>query len=301
MTAIPPTPPTPPTTTLADDPQHKVVLQISDVHILAAGLLNDAVDTLDNLSRVIAQIDAAGRVPDAVIFSGDLADKGEPQAYERFRAAAGPWVARMGVPCVYLPGNHDARPAFRAHLLDWEANEEPIDQVIWADGLRIIALDSTVPGRTHGELRADQLTWLAAELAAPAPLGTLVVLHHPPIPGPSHLLNRIALRDPLALADVVRGTDVMMVLAGHAHYPSGGVLGGVPVWVSSATAYQMDVPVIGANRSIRGVQGSAFTWVDVFEGSAVATHVPLIPADRVLYDHPVEVLRRGLEAEVSRA
>lgn len=299
MTAVPPT--TNPNGPAPSEAQHKVVLQISDVHILAAGLLNDAVDTFDNLARVIAQIDDAGRVPDAVIWSGDLADRGEPHAYERFRAVVEPWVARMGVPSVYLPGNHDARPAFRTHLLGWEASEEPIDQVIWSDGLRIVALDSTVPGKIHGELRPDQLTWLAAELAAPAPLGTLVVLHHPPIPGPSHLLNRITLRDPLPLAGVVRGTDVMMVLAGHSHHSSAGVLGGVPVWVSSATAYQMDVPVVGANRLIRGVQGSAFTWVDVFGGSAVATHVPLIPADRVLYENPVEVLRRALESEAPRS
>lgn len=280
---------------------HKVVLQISDVHILATGLLNGAVDTFDNLTRIIRQIDDAGKVPDAVIFSGDLADKGEPRAYERFRAVVGPWVARMGIPSVYMPGNHDARPAFRAHLLGWEANEEPIDQVIWSDGLRIVALDSTVPGKVHGELRSDQLTWLAAELAAPAPLGTLVFLHHPPIPGPSPVLNKITLYDPLPLADVVKGTDVMMVLAGHSHHPSAGALGGVPVWVSSATAYQMDVPAVGANRSIRAVQGSAFTWVDVFEGSAVATHVPLIPADRMIYESPVERLRSAFEAEATGA
>jgi 3',5'-cyclic-AMP phosphodiesterase len=295
VTFLPPT--TNPNGPAPANAPHKVVLQISDVHILAAGLLNGAVDTFDNLARVIAQIDDAGRVPDAVIFSGDLADKGEPKAYQRFRAAVEPWVARMGVPAVYLPGNHDARPAFRAHLLGWEANEEPIDQVIWSDGLRIIALDSTVPGKIHGDLRPDQLTWLAAQLAAPAPLGTLVVLHHPPILGPSQVLNRITLRDPLPLAEVVRGTDAMMVLAGHSHHPSAGVLAGVPVWVSSATAYQMDVPVIGANRLIRGVQGSAFTWVDVFGGSAVATHVPFLPADQVLYENPVGDLRRALEAE----
>ncbi|MCL2395791.1 MAG: metallophosphoesterase [Acidimicrobiaceae bacterium] len=295
------TPPTNPRGPAPPESRHKVVLQISDVHLLAAGLLNRAVDTYDNLLRVIAQIDDGGKVPDAVIFSGDLADKGEPGAYQRLRAAVEPWVSRMGVPAVYLPGNHDARPAFRTHLLGWEANEEPIDQVIWSDGLRIVALDSTVPGRTHGELRPDQLTWLAAELAVPAPLGTLLVLHHPPIPGPSSLLSWIALRDPGPLAEVVAGTDVVMVLAGHSHHPSAGVLGGVPVWVSSATAYQMDVPVIGANRVIRGVQGSAFTWVDVFEGSAVATHVPLIPADRVLYESPVESLRRAISLEASGA
>jgi 3',5'-cyclic-AMP phosphodiesterase len=296
VTSIPPA-----SRSTANPPLRKVVLQISDVHVLAAGLLNGIVDTSDNLARVMRQIDAGGKVPDAVIFSGDLADKGEPNAYERFRAAVEPWVARMGIPAVYMPGNHDARPAFRAHLLGWEANEDPIDQVIWSDGLRIVALDSTVPGKTHGELRPAQLTWLAAELAAPAPLGTLVVLHHPPIPGPSEVLSQITLRDPAPLADAVRGTDVLMVLAGHSHHTSAGVIGGVPVWVSSATAYQMDVPVVGANQSIRGVPGSAFTWVDVFEGSAVATHVPLFPSDRALYDSPVDVLRRALELEAPEA
>lgn len=275
----------------------KLVLQISDTHIVAEGLLNGSVDTLANLQSAMAQIDEAGRRPDAVVFSGDLTDQGEPEAYRRFRATVEPWIARMGVPVVYLPGNHDARPAFRAVLLDWEPGDEPIDQVVWSGGLRIVTLDSTVPGKAHGELRPAQLTWLAAQLAHAAPLGTLLVLHHPPIPGPNPVLNEITLHEPSALAEVVAGTDVLMVLAGHAHHSSAGVLGGKPVWVSSATAYQMDVPVVGANKVIRGMRGSAFTWIDVFDGYAVASNVPLIGSDRLLYDTPVEALRASLGLE----
>ncbi|WP_246271743.1 hypothetical protein [Amycolatopsis acididurans] len=48
-------------------------------------------------------------------------------------------------------------------------------------GLRIIALDSSVPGHGHGELSGGQLDWLARELATPAPDGTILAPHHPPL------------------------------------------------------------------------------------------------------------------------
>ena len=51
------------------------------------------------------------------------------------------------------------------------------------DGLRIIALDTSVPGYHHGELTDAQLAWLADVLATPAPHGTLLALT-PPLPVP---------------------------------------------------------------------------------------------------------------------
>jgi len=204
----------------------------------------------------------------------------------------------MAVPALYLPGNHDARPAFRAQLLGWEENEDVIDQVIWVGGLRVIALDSTVPGAAHGELDDSQLDWLEGELVTPAPLGTLVALHHPPIPGPSPFLNDIILRQPERLAEAMAGRDVRMVLAGHTHHASAGVLGGVPVWVATASAYQIDV-LAGAAEVLRGIPGSAFTRIDITRSSAVATHIAVPASDEVVYEVGFETIRRYMRGEVS--
>jgi Icc protein len=278
---------------MLSQPGHKVIIQISDTHITSGENLHGAVDSLANLAAILSSVEHGGSRPDLLLFTGDLADKGEPEAYRRFRATVEPFAERMGVPVLLVPGNHDERAPFREHLLDGEPTAEPIDQVRWIDGLRVIALDSTVPGRPHGELADAQLAWLAAELATPAPGGTIVALHHPPIGGPAEFGGIITLHGNERLAEAVRGTDVLMIVAGHTHHASAGALGGVPVWVATATAYQMDVLAAAADV-MQGKAGSAFTRIDVQDGAAVATYVPVL-AGSPLYSIEWETVARFIE------
>jgi 3',5'-cyclic-AMP phosphodiesterase len=274
------------------------IVQVSDVHVVGDGLLYGVVDPLANLTAILELIDSSGAPPDAVIFSGDLADRGEATAYRRFRAAAAPFLARWEAPVVYLPGNHDLRAPFREHLLGLDPISDTVDEVVWTGGLRIVALDSTVPGASHGELSDAQLSWLTDVLSDPAPLGTLVVLHHPPIPGPIEIMNEIGLRAPEQLAAVLAGTDVSMVLAGHAHHTSAGTLAGIPVWVGTATAYQMDVAA-GARGTVRGRSGSSYSRIDITSAGPVATNVALPGGGEVLYEISADELRRAFASEVS--
>jgi 3',5'-cyclic AMP phosphodiesterase CpdA len=214
------------------------------------------------------------------------------------RVLVEPFAARLGVPVMYLPGNHDTRPAFRANLLDLEASEDNSDQVTWCEGLRVIGLDSTAVGGHYGELDDEQLVWLDAELAKPAPFGTVIAFHHPPIPGPIEAINLLGLRDPERLTAVIAARGVKMLLAGHTHHASAGVLGGVPVWVATATAYQVDVPASGTGV-LRGIPGSGFTRVDVTEAGAVATHVQVLPSEHHLYDVDLELMRRAITGQAS--
>jgi Icc protein len=260
----------------------KVIVQVSDMHITGEGLLYDRVDSLGNLVTILSCIERAGAAPDLLLFTGDAADDGTPAAYRRFRGTVEPFAERLGAPVLYVPGNHDARAAFREHLLDGEPAEDTIDQVLWLDGLRIVALDSTAPPGDHGELEDQQLSWLKTELATPAALGTILALHHPPIGSPSGFLNMLALRAPERLAAAIAGTDVLMIVAGHNHQASAGLLAGVPVWVAAASSYQMDV-LAGAAGITQGLAGSAFSRIDVADGSAVAAHIPVLDGRSPLY------------------
>ena len=124
------------------------------------------------------------------------------------RAIVEPVPDRLGVPVVYAAGNHDDREAFRAHLLDEAPSREPLDQVVRVGTLRIIVLDSTVPGQAHGSLRPGQLAWLRAELAEPVPAGTVLALHHPPLPSAAPLAASIPLLHREELGDAIAGPDV---------------------------------------------------------------------------------------------
>lgn len=254
-------------------PKHTLI-QFSDVHIVPDDeLLHGSVDSLANIKQALDIVEQSAINPAALLFTGDLADGGQLAAYQRLRAVVQPVAARTCAPVLYVMGNHDERHAFRTGLLGMAPCDEPYDYVSWVGGLRIIVLDSTEPGLPHGELSADQLAWLGDELATAAPDGTVLVMHHPPLPSPVRLVDAITLVDPDRLAAVVAGRDVRIIVAGHAHHPSSGLLGGVPVWVSGATAYSSDVLAPGGVH--RGIVGAQCSRIDVYSDTTVATAVPL--------------------------
>ena len=180
-----------------------------------------------------------------------------------------------GASVIYLPGNHDDRGAFRRHLLGGSGSgSSPVNQTHWRDGLRIIALDSTVPGEDYGNLDDQSLGYLRSELARTAPDGTIVALHHPPVPSPIQPMARIALRNPERLREEIVGSDVRIVICGHYHHAALGMLGAVPVWVSPATAYLADTT---STQVFQGRPGAAFSRIDLTGSSTIATVIP-IPA-----------------------
>jgi Icc protein len=248
------------------------LLQISDVHISAGGQRWPRIDQLANLERLLALVQVSGLRPEALVLTGDLADDGDGSSYRMLKERLQPFADDVGAKIVWLPGNHDDRRAFRRHLLEVAPAEGPIDQVAWLGGLRIVALDTTVPGEEHGELSDDQLAWLAGELAAPAPEGTIVALHHPPVASPIVSMAAIALAEPERLGRVVEGTDVSLIVAGHNHHASAGMLGSVPVWAAPASAYQSDVL---SDAKFRRLAGCAFTRIDVVDGHPLASLVPV--------------------------
>ncbi len=256
-------------------PEH-FILHVSDTHFVGDGqLLHDRIDSDRNLAELFQGFAKANARPEAIVFTGDLADTGRPDAYERLRAIVEPAAERLGAQIIWVMGNHDERTAFRRGLLDQEGDPaEPIDRVFDVNGLRIIALDSTVPGLHHGELTDAQLEWLANELAVPAPDGTLLALHHPPVPSPLGLLALVELRDQERLAEVIRGTDVRGILGGHLHYSTNTTFAGIPVSVASATCYTQDLAV--AYPAARGQDGGqSYNLVHVYGDRVLHSVVPI--------------------------
>ena len=255
-------------------PRH-FLLHLSDPHLLGGTApLHGVVDSDALLRQLFDEVRASGARPEAVIFTGDLADRGEPEAYAKLRAIVEPACQALGAKVIWAMGNHDNRENFRTGLLDLPADDAPVDHMYFINGLRIITLDTSVPGFHHGELSPDQLEWLQSELATPAPDGTILALHHPPVPSVLDLAVLVELRDQAALAGVLRNSDVRAILGGHLHYSTTATFAGIPVSVASATCYTQDLNVpVGGTRGRDG--GQAFNLVHVYEHTIVHSVVLL--------------------------
>lgn len=256
----------------------QTLLQISDAH-----LEREPGSADDRLDEAVAMVDASGLAVAAVLVTGDLSEDGSPESYRRLRARLDPLAARLAAPLIVLPGNHDDVATLRAEMVAGE----PVDRVVELDGLRVVTLDSTVAGVHHGELTDDQLEWLADALAVRSPRGTILALHHPPIPSVHPVLDRLALREPERLAATIARTDVRLVVCGHAHAVSTATIAGVPVWSGPALAATTDVlPPEGRARSLRGRGG--LSRIDLFGDTTVASFLPLVPQPDLIYDEPLD-------------
>jgi Icc protein len=242
------------------------ILHLSDTHITAAtGPNRDGVDSRESLRRMLHD---CGELPglDAVVVSGDVADDGSPEAYADALDLIGAFARPRGIPAIFSTGNHDDRKPFTAVL--GSGHPDPHSQfdsaggeraaVTMVAGYRIITLDSLVPGKAYWEISAAQLEWLRGVLAEPAPYGSVLVFHHPPIVVPGVAVQRaFGLLGSAGLADAIRGTDVRLLLCGHFHLQLFGLLAGVPVWVTPGVVNRIDLTAApGTERAARGASAS---------------------------------------------
>jgi Icc protein len=256
-----------------------LIIQISDVHLTVDGRMAHVQNSetcagpMDNLVSGLALLEGTGIRPDLFVLTGDLADEGDATCYQDLSRVFKDVAAADGPGAIFLPGNHDARRAFRCHLLEEEGEASgPINQVRWVGGLRILALDSTVPGKDHGYLDDETLAFVQDSLSTPAPDGTLIAFHHPPIPSPIDEMTSCSLMQPDRLSAAVEGSDVRLIMCGHNHHEAWGNLGSVPVWTSPSSAFRADM----TNQTLfRAVPGSAFSRIDIDDQGIRASVFPI--------------------------
>jgi 3',5'-cyclic-AMP phosphodiesterase len=249
------------------------ILHLSDPHLTGHGLDEDGVDAAAALDRILHDARFVADL-DCVVVSGDIADDGSVEGCTAVRERVGRFAADRGIPHIYTTGNHDTRAAFAAVFGSGHLSDEGVDvgqlyepagteRAACSDvlGLRVITLDSLVPGSVHGAITEAQLSWLRSVLAQPAPAGSIVVLHHPPISLMSPWMQAIVLQNAEVLGTALAGTDVRAVLCGHLHLQLSGNLNGVPVWVTPGIVTRADLTAPG--HLLRAVKGAGATVVDL--------------------------------------
>jgi 3',5'-cyclic AMP phosphodiesterase CpdA len=245
------------------------ILHLSDTHLLGdPEARHNGVDTTLALDRVLeraAQVEGI----DLVVASGDLSEDGSVAAYEKLRERIEPFAAARGAQTAYVMGNHDVRDGFEQVL-------GARDGVLEVGGFRVIRLDTAVPGAGYGELFPEQLEWLRAQLSTAAANGTIVVMHHAPVPAWSALLRALELQGAADVLSVLAGGDVRLVLSGHYHHSVATWAGGIPVIIAPGVTNTTDALAPGGHE--RASAGSGFAVIDVPENGAPAATFVSVPA-----------------------
>jgi len=240
-----------------------LIAQISDLHIKPPGqLAYGRVDTAKALERCVATLNAFKPAPDFVVISGDLADTPTAEEYEDLKRL----IAPLTLPFAGIPGNHDSRDMMRAAFPQsaYAFPSGPLDQKVEIDALDLLLLDSSVPGKPHGELDAPTLQWLDATLASSANRPALLFLHHPPfVTGIGHM-DRQNLHNAGELASIVRRHPrVQLIATGHVHRAALTMFAGTPCTICPAPNHAVDLDLAELREPSFKVEQPAFhlhTW-----------------------------------------
>lgn len=218
-----------------------LIAQLSDLHVCEAGrLANGVVDTNGFAARAFAAVRAAPDRPDLILLTGDLVESGRPGQYRNFADL----MQRLPAPTFAIPGNHDAREAMRSILgnLVPAPDSAFIQYVIEDHPVRVVMLDTLVPGSDHGELCEQRLQFLQTELAKAPERPTIVAMHHPPVSVGIEHMDRIALRDPERFAAVIaRHRQIQRIICGHVHRAAFGSCSHAIVTVAPSVAHQVEL------------------------------------------------------------
>ena len=217
-----------------------ILCQLTDLHLRPRGKLsNDKVDTNSLTERAFRAVAAFDPMPDAVVITGDLTECGLRTEY----AVLAELLRLLPMPVYVIPGNHDRRENLRAGLA--LPGDPPFVQYAIDDlPLRLVMLDTIVPGAGHGELGPDRLAFLDRTLAAAPGKPTIVAMHHPPfVCGIAHM-DAINLREADAFAAVIaRHRQVKRIICGHHHRPVTAPLAHAIASIAPSVAHQVELAV----------------------------------------------------------
>lgn len=253
-----------------------IIVQISDMHIRAPGqLAYGRIDTASHLARCVEQLRAFTPAPDLVLATGDLVDTGQVDEYRHLRELLAP----LAMPVYLIPGNHDDRDALRRVFGDdgYLPRDGFVQYVLDEYPVRLIGLDTLVPGQVGGRMCDERLAWLDARLGEAPARPTVVFMHHPPFSTGIVWMDRFGFDGMEAMGEVIgRHPQVERVVCGHLHRPIQARWHGTVVVTAPSTAHQVVLELRDDAPLAFAMEPPAFhvhVWRD---GAGLITHTSYV-------------------------
>lgn len=250
-----------------------LIAQLSDLHV---GATAEGVDPLSRLEAVVEAVRGLPNPVDAVLVSGDLSDNGSEESYRQVRSL----LDRFECPVHVLAGNHDDRARLRAAFGLPGAGDEPINYTAQVGELRLVLLDSNVPGQDPGRFGLRDLAWLDETLGEEPERPTLLAVHHTPLatglPGWDAINLTVADREALA-GVVARHPQLRAIVGGHLHRIAAGSLAGCPV-ISAPSTYMQALPDFNLEAEDVEMVGPPGFALHVFHAGELSSQVEMLSA-----------------------
>lgn len=217
------------------------IVQMSDIHVgsdFRPELLEAAIEETNDLK------------PDLVAVAGDLTMEGHLSEFEEARS----YIDRLECGnVVVIMGNHDAKNAGFRHFEDLFGMRDRAVTVSTSEGeAKVVAIDSTKPDFTAGEVGRDRYAWLDSELRGWDRGPKIVIVHHHILAVPGAGNDSGILVDAGDFMAILAELEVDMVLCGHRHVPYLWNISGVRV-IHCGTV---------SNDRTRGVLPPSYNMID---------------------------------------
>ena len=244
-------------------PQSFRFVFLTDLHLM--GEDNANLKSAQGIAACLTAVEALDPKPEFILVGGDLVDKAReltiPQAEQRLGLFQKIWHDHTNLPAYWTFGNHD--------LVGTSNNDDPVSDRHYGKGLfmdtfhlqhlyysfdykgwHFVVLDdvSPQPPNTYiGELFADELKYLSADLDAHKSMPTIVCTHIPMVSNLAFAFNllqssqyhpkgmeSLICTNGSALTANLPGHNIRAVLAGHLHHYEEMLEIGVPFINSGA-------------------------------------------------------------------
>ncbi len=220
---------------MSEVPRVFVVAHISDLHF------NGSEHHRSRVESVLRYINSRAAGIDALIVTGDLVDRGTAAEYDEARD-----TLHSTLPTLITIGNHDDREHYNASFRR-EPGQAHANSALTLDGLQLLLVDSSIPGRPGGYIDDDDIDWLEDQLRTAEPgTPTLIAFHHPPVPVHMSYMDTIKQTGEERLARLVdRHPNIVAFLCGHIHSAAVTTFAGRPLCVAPGVSSTLNLPFEG--------------------------------------------------------
>ncbi len=255
-----------------------LIAQITDLHIRPRGKPAYRVSETNALSeRALDVVAKLTPRPDVLVITGDLTDCGLAEEYALLRVMLAP----LGIPVLLVPGNHDRRETLTAGLtLDpRQVLDGGFVQFVADLGpMRLIGLDTLLPGKSAGALCATRLSFLEKVLTEANGKPVAIFMHHPPFDcGIAHM-DAIRLLDGAdAFAAIVAlHPNIERILCGHHHRPIVTRFAGTIAQIAPSVTHQVTLDLSETSEATFHMEPPAYLLHSFREGAGFVTHTAYV-------------------------